>query len=737
MKNSKFIRLLSLCLALVCLLTLATAAAAEVAKTTVWDLQKAVSAGETTSYAAILTDILGGPDELHPNKDNVYEIHSSLGLYKMANVDTEGKTFKLMNALDMSGKSWNPVAGFKGTFDGNGKTITGLSVKSSASNVGLFADVQAGATVKDLTLENVTVTVSGNAKYVGAIAGTNAGAITNVNVIGTITDTRAADAADEAYYGVVAGKCEATGTITGGTAVSIKDGAEKYETSGLCADIKLNTNIAGAKKGIAAETAEGASVTGFYCDTTNSTKLLSSAEQARRQTVVDNMYQQGTVKWTTSETVYYTRNDATETTHSNAFVAGRTYTGIPYNHGAGSMERFMSQMQADTDAQGRLVTVTGLEHATYDNRGDVTTNTGFAQYMGTDCSSAISWAWAAVSAGRTEDNYPGVFLHTCRYMVPNPYNTTKYGVQVAGGYQLPESTSSTGADARNTRNIITLNGTQGIAEAYAKSHRGDALLYNLTSDEDFSNEAGHARMLAEDPVVIRAADGSIDLEKSYVITHEQGDGLTDRKDQDGNYISDYETINRPGSGYFGWLFQDTYKIKYTSWRINHKYTFSVLLTEEGYNAATAAYNNGDQTQKPGCGWGYIPITMQAFTTPKTSYFNEYGGESALTAPNSGKIYCNYRIISATMFVKDAEGNVVYDQTRYQGVGETGGIYRSNHLTADMSVLFSDSVNNCTEGQTYTFSISMLLSNGENKTFTRKATGESTFTYTHTVAEPAA
>ena len=736
MKNSKFIRLLSLVLACISLISLATAATAEVVKTsTLWDLQSAVNQRNTTSYAGILKDILGGPDELHPNDNDEYEIHSSLGLYKMARISTKNKTFKLMNDLDLSGQTWYPVANFSGTFDGNGKKIIGLNIKGSASNVGLFADVQAEGTIEDLTLENVTVTASGDAKYVGVIAGTNAGTITNINVIGTITDTRAADAATEAYYGVVAGKCEATGTITGGTAVSIKDGADKYETTGLCADIKLNTKIADAKKGVAAEIAEGADVTGIFCDTTNSTNLLSSAEQARRATVVDNMYQQGTVKWTPSQDIYYTRNDATATTHSNAYVAGRTYTGIPYNHGAGSMERFLSQMETEQDSLGRYVTKTGLENATYDNRGEVTTNTGFAQYMGTDCSSAIGWAWAAISPGRCESNYYGTFLHTCRYMVPNEYNTETYGVQVAGGYQLPVSTENQSKDARNTRNIIALNTTQGMAEAYAKSHRGDALLFNITNDQDYSNEEGHARMLAEDPVVIRKADGTIDLEKSYVITHEQGDGLGDRKDQNGNYISDYEVYGRPKfEGWLGSLFQDTYNVKYTSWRINHKYTFSVLLTEEGYSAAVAAYNegNGDVTQKPGCGWGYIPITMRAFTeSKKNAYINEYTTSMPVVAPNNGKLYCNYRVVSATMLVTKGE-EAVYDQTRFMGVGETGNIYRSRCLDVELGNLFPDAVDNCVAGETYNYTITLHLSDGTSKAFARN--GSTVLEYTHPAAE---
>ena len=73
---------------------------------------------------------------------------------------------------------------FKGTFDGNGKTITGLYIKhtaKSADNTGLFAIL--GGTVKDLTLQ--ATYVFGNKNYAGAIAGQltgNSVTIENVSV---------------------------------------------------------------------------------------------------------------------------------------------------------------------------------------------------------------------------------------------------------------------------------------------------------------------------------------------------------------------------------------------------------------------------------------------------------------------------------------------------------------------------------------------------------------------------
>ena len=118
-------------------------------------------------------------------------------------------------------------------------------------------------------------------------------------------------------------------------------------------------------------------------------------------------------------------------------------------------------------------------------------------------------------------------------------------------------------------------GAQGMAEFYAKASRGDALGYkNTVQDEEsgsWESNGGHARLLAYDPVILRSYDGVIDLKNSYVITHEQGDGLYDCQDANGKY-EQYEG----------------YGVKQTSWRIDFKYPLDVLMTAEGHKGFKAA-----------------------------------------------------------------------------------------------------------------------------------------------------
>ena len=82
-------------------------------------------------------------------------------------------------------EDWTPISDYAGTFDGNNKTITGLTInQSTTDNIGLFTSIAESGTVKNLTLDNVDITANSN---VGAIAGQNRGTIENCSVSGSVT----------------------------------------------------------------------------------------------------------------------------------------------------------------------------------------------------------------------------------------------------------------------------------------------------------------------------------------------------------------------------------------------------------------------------------------------------------------------------------------------------------------------------------------------------------------------
>lgn len=101
------------------------------------------------------------------------------------------------------------ITGFDGTFDGNGYVIEYLNIMGyGKENVGLFDIIGANGIVKNLHLRNVTI--NGNAKYVGGIAGkvlAAADALTeksvkNVSFHGSINVTGSTDQSVGGLFGI-------------------------------------------------------------------------------------------------------------------------------------------------------------------------------------------------------------------------------------------------------------------------------------------------------------------------------------------------------------------------------------------------------------------------------------------------------------------------------------------------------------------------------------------------------
>ena len=150
------------------------------------------------------TEIIG----LEIADDGTYIVSSPAALQAWA---TEVQNDASLNCtlaadIDLTGKEWAPIQGYTGTFDGDGKTITGLTInQSSESNVGLFASIAEGGTVKNLKLDDVDITAG---YYVGAIAGENRGTIENCSVSGSVTGS-----SNKSYVGGITG-LHREGTIT-------------------------------------------------------------------------------------------------------------------------------------------------------------------------------------------------------------------------------------------------------------------------------------------------------------------------------------------------------------------------------------------------------------------------------------------------------------------------------------------------------------------------------------------
>ncbi len=132
--------------------------------------------------------------------DGVYEIMDAASLTWFANEVSanknsfSGKTVKLVNDIDLSTiDNWTPIGiaaadtHFQGTFDGNNKTISGLTIKERSNGkpqAALFGSIAGTVTIKDLTIDgaNIVYPQDGADFYGAALVGTYYGNVTVQNV---------------------------------------------------------------------------------------------------------------------------------------------------------------------------------------------------------------------------------------------------------------------------------------------------------------------------------------------------------------------------------------------------------------------------------------------------------------------------------------------------------------------------------------------------------------------------
>lgn len=99
---------------------------------------------------------------------------------------------------------------FDGTFDGNGHTVSNLTVEGKEENgVGLFGAVGENGSVESIRFEDARVTGNG---IVGSLAGTNLGEVDDVHVEGTVRGNTGVGLLVGVNRGVVNGS-SATGTV--------------------------------------------------------------------------------------------------------------------------------------------------------------------------------------------------------------------------------------------------------------------------------------------------------------------------------------------------------------------------------------------------------------------------------------------------------------------------------------------------------------------------------------------
>jgi len=124
----------------------------------------------------------------------------------------------LVNNIDLSG-NWTPIGTsanpFTGIFDGNGYTISGLTINSNnISPVGLFGDIGSSGIIKNLGLINVNITNNNQYGTAGGIVGWNYGIVQNCYVTGIVTGAEYTGGIVGVNRGTVQ-NCYVTGIVTG------------------------------------------------------------------------------------------------------------------------------------------------------------------------------------------------------------------------------------------------------------------------------------------------------------------------------------------------------------------------------------------------------------------------------------------------------------------------------------------------------------------------------------------
>ena len=194
--------------------------------------------------------------------DGSYTVYNADGMMNIAELVNGGKTdinITLDKNIDLTGKAWTPIGtdydnSYKGTFDGGGHTITGLTFTTNDEFAGLFGWLNRAGTVKNVVMEGVQIT--SNQIYggsIGGVVGSSWGTIENCSVSGNVSGT--------VYVGGVVGVqiggsitgCSSSATVkgtvdVGGVAGQTNSSATLtacYATGNVIIEINPKKNIAG------------------------------------------------------------------------------------------------------------------------------------------------------------------------------------------------------------------------------------------------------------------------------------------------------------------------------------------------------------------------------------------------------------------------------------------------------------------------------------------------------------
>ena len=199
-------------------------------------------------------------DYIYDSNTKTYTVYNANGLLAWNEAAQKDRSINctLTADINLTGKDWTPIGtdydnSYKGTFDGGGHTITGLTFTTNDQYAGLFGCLGKAGTVKNVVMDGIQITCNHRLGFAGGVAGFSDGTIENCSVSGSVSGT--------VYVGGVVGAqwegsitgCSSSATVKGmvhvGGVVGQTNGSATltacYATGNVTLEIDPRKNIAG------------------------------------------------------------------------------------------------------------------------------------------------------------------------------------------------------------------------------------------------------------------------------------------------------------------------------------------------------------------------------------------------------------------------------------------------------------------------------------------------------------
>jgi hypothetical protein len=158
----------------------------------------------------------GGGNGTEADPFLVYDVATLQKVGSKTNGWSEIAQYKQTADIDLSSVSnWTPIGNFNGSYDGNGKTISNLTINvPSEDSQGVFSRLGSSAVVKNVGLVNCSVVGRDINSEVGGVVGRNGGTVQNCYVTGSVSGDRSIGGVVGFNYGTVQ-DCYVKGSVSG------------------------------------------------------------------------------------------------------------------------------------------------------------------------------------------------------------------------------------------------------------------------------------------------------------------------------------------------------------------------------------------------------------------------------------------------------------------------------------------------------------------------------------------